>query len=106
MKNRLAINNQKHEEKTADSATKETKPAEWDITIDGARAVAIGRDNRKAQGPLPFSEARMELIHVGNTWRISSVISDEMIIEIQQGLTRSSASESATPGKPAAADPN
>lgn len=57
--------------------------AELEIEVDG--------DHATVRSPLsgiklPMGNKRMELVKRGNTWKISSTMPDEAIVELQQGL--------------------
>lgn len=73
------------------------KPSDWQITIDGDKAVAVDQAMSTPQSSQLFSANRFELTKVGNTWKISSMISDEMILELQQGPTTSNSSKTEKP---------
>ncbi len=80
----------KNSEKKEGTASKSKKPAEWQVTVDGdtATAVNIAVESDKSS-PLGMAQT-MELIKVGDTWKISSIIPDRVIIEMQQGMTATS----------------
>ena len=77
--------------------TKEDKkPVDWQITVEGDRATIIDRSGGVAStvGAIGAT-SRMELVKTGDTWKISSMMTDEMIVELQQGMKASTKS-----GKP------
>ncbi len=73
---------------------KAKKPSQWDISVDGNRATIIDRSGEAAPtvGTIGTTN-RMELVKTGDTWKISSMITDEMIIELQQGMKASKSSD-------------
>ena len=79
--------------------------ANWQVTVNGDTATAINLA-AKAEATDTFTvadpSARMDLIKVGDTWKISSLIPDTVIVEMQQGptVTSSSSSDSSGPSPP------
>ena len=70
-----------------DKETKKVKkPAEWDITMEGDRATVIDRSAETYTTGVTVSTSRMELVKTGDTWKISNMIPDKVIIELQQGM--------------------
>lgn len=79
------------------------KPVDWQITVDGDKALAIAPFETAHGVGLGHSVNRLELKKAGDTWKISNFISDEMITELQQGLvfnTSSDNEKSDTPQEP------
>lgn len=75
---------------------------DWQLTVNGESAFAIDQSAKpEASNTLNLTGTtqRMDLIKVGDTWKISSLIPDNVIIEMQQGPTvkESSSPASAQP---------
>ena len=75
------------------------KPAEWDITMEGDRATVIDRSGETYTPGMTIPSNRMELVKTGDTWKISNMIPDNVIIELQQGMK--TCTESSKMGVPA-----
>lgn len=75
------------------------KPAEWEITMEGDRATVIDRSGETYTPGVTIPTNRMELVKTGDTWKISNMIPDKVIIELQQGMKAST--ESSKMGVPA-----
>ncbi len=76
---------------------KETKednrPVDWQIRVEGDRATIIDPSGEAASTVGAIGKTnRMELVKTGDTWKISSIMKDEMIIELQQGMKASKSS--------------
>ena len=76
-------------------AKEDKKSVEWDITVEGDRATIIDRSGGPSAVGMIGTTNRMELVKTGGTWKISNMMTDEMIIELQQGMRTSKSS-----GKP------
>ncbi|MCA9086448.1 MAG: hypothetical protein KDA81_20470, partial [Planctomycetaceae bacterium] len=88
------------------NAQQKAKP-DWQVTVNGDTAVAtdgsIDPDSSSSTTATSLP-ARMELIKVGDTWKISSLIPDRVIMEMQHGPTVSnSSSDSSGPPSPSMA---
>ena len=68
------------------------KPAEWDITIEGDRATVIDRSGETYTPGVALATNRIELVKTGDTWKISNIMTDEMMIELQRGIKASKSS--------------
>jgi hypothetical protein len=68
------------------------KPAEWDITMEGDRATVIDRSGESYTPGVTVATNRIELVKTGDTWKISNMIPDKVIIELQQGMKTSTKS--------------
>ncbi|MCA9037751.1 MAG: thioredoxin family protein, partial [Planctomycetaceae bacterium] len=87
------------------NAEQKSKPS-WQVTVNGDTAIATNRSvDRDSSNGVTVTSAptQMELIKVGDTWKISSLIPDNVIIEMQQGPTVTSSSESSETSSPSMA---
>lgn len=96
----------KNSEKKDDAAAKPKKPAEWQVTVDGDTATAVNvAAESDESSPLGMAQT-MELIKVGDTWKISSIIPDRVIIEMQQGMTATSSTSNSSDNSDGAKQPS
>lgn len=96
----------KNSEKKDDAAAKPKKPAEWQVTVDGDTATAVNvAAESDESSPLGMAQT-MELVKVGNTWKISSIIPDRVIIEMQQGMTATSSTSNSSDNSDGAKQPS
>ncbi|MEZ6125688.1 MAG: thioredoxin domain-containing protein [Planctomycetaceae bacterium] len=88
------------------NAQQKAKP-DWQVTVNGDTAVATDGSidpDSSSSTTVTSLPARMELIKVGDTWKISSLIPDRVIMEMQHGPTVSnSSSDSSGPSSPSMA---
>lgn len=76
------------------------KPTQWQVTIDGDKAIAVDSDEGESSLELLNSIHRFEMVKVGDTWKISNMIPDQEIVELQQGMKTKSSSDSDKPDPP------
>lgn len=63
---------------------------QWEVTVNGDTAHAVNVSAKPETSNtlnLTGTTQSMDLVRVGDTWKISSLIPDRVIIEMQQGLT-------------------
>ncbi|MEQ9411741.1 MAG: thioredoxin domain-containing protein [Fuerstiella sp.] len=88
---------------STDEGPQAQAPADWQIVVNGDTASAVNTSAGTTEPNALQLPPTMELVKVGNTWKISSLIPDKVILDIQQGFTVTDSSDAAGPSQPSVA---